>query len=371
MDNSRKIKVMHVMLSLEFGGAEKVAVNLINSLQGDRFEFSVCVLDRMGKLQEQLNSEVKVRCLERRKGIDFTLPIRFRNIIKEFSPEIIHFHNVTPFFYGTIGARLAGVKNIVLTQHGSMGKSKRMGFALQVLSRFASKAVAVSQNTRDYLMQLYKIDPAKIVTIENGVDERVNAKNQAKRSEMRSRLGIKNEFVIGSVARLSPEKDHATLFRAFAEVDKRIKQVKLVVVGDGSLKEELMNLSRELGIEKDVIFAGAQSDIPSFLNTFDLFVMSSYREGMPLTILEAMAVELPVVATDVGDIRKMLKDGETGLLVPPRDPMAIADAVIKILSDEKMRDEMGKGGRRRMEEKFGLNVMSEKYAELYTELVKK
>lgn len=364
------IKVMHVLLSLEYGGAEKVAVNLINGLQGDGFIFSVCALDRIGPISKELNNGIQVECVSRKAGIDLLLPFKLAKVMKRLSPDIVHMHNSTPLLYGTIAARLTGIDNIIVTQHGSITKeSKKARFVINRVSKWVARTVPVSEDIEEHLKKTYKISSKNLKTIKNGIDLDLFRKDSTKRQEIRSKLDIRDEFVIGHVARLSPEKNQETLIRAFAQVAKEMPNVKLMIIGDGPLRDSLWSIVNSLWLKDKVIFTGAQKDIPTYLNAFDLFVLSSVREGTSLTLLEAMATELPVVATDVGGNSKVIVNSETGLLVPAKSLDKLAEAIITLAKNRQLCEKMGKAGRVRVEHEFSLTKMTESYAKLYRSLV--
>ncbi len=363
------IKVLQVLISLEFGGAEKVAVNLANTLQGKGVEFSFCVLDRAGELKNQLHKDIPVVCLKRSAGLDWTLPFKIRGVIKRSRPGIVHMHNVVPAFYGIMGARLAGVKGLVLTQHGSLPKSARLQRGLQFLAGNLKKAVAVSENTRFYLKDHYGLSGKKVEMITNGVDIRAYERNDERREEVKSELGLQGSFVYGHVARLSEEKDQMTLIHAFSELARRINNVKLVIVGEGPAGPALLELAERLRVREHIVFAGAQANVPLYMNIFDVFVLSSVREGTPLTILEAMASGIPVIATKVGGVPDIISDGIDGILVPPKHPLRMVDAMIDLAVRSDMRRAFGVAARKKVSEKYSLEKMGAEYARVYRESV--
>lgn len=366
------MKIMHVMLSLDYGGAEKVATNLINKMSQDRYDFSVCTLDRLGSASHGLNSNTRIECANRVSGLDLQLPFRMAKIIRKFSPDIVHAHNCTALLYGALAARLAGVKKIVVTQHGSIAdESNKVKSVLKLYSGLISKNIAVSKTVETCIKNIYEPAGAKTELIINGIDEDYYSKIAGANNNLKADLGIKgNEFVIGHVARLSPEKDQTTLIRAFAKVLERSKAVKLIIVGDGPLRKSMETLSTELGIADKVIFAGFQDNIRSFLNIFDIFVLPSIREGTSLTLLEAMAMELPVIATDVGGNPDIVINNETGLLVPSKDIDALSGAILKLHNYSLLRNKMGKAGRARVDRNFSLRAMTEKYDTIYRALMR-
>ena len=369
---NRQIRVMHILLSLECGGAEKVAVNLIKKLGGNGFNFSVCTLDKLGELKDELGDAVNIQCANRKSGIDFTLPARLSKIIRKFSPDVIHMHNPTSLLYGVIAGKLAGAPRMIVTQHGKILKeSSRMRIINKRISYFLDKTVSVSIDVADNIKNSYKVKKSKTETIINGIDEALYKKDEAKRALGRLQFNLDGEIVIGHIARLSPEKDQKTLLCAFSKIAREINKVRLMIVGGGPLCDSLEALAIELDIKDKVIFTGFQKDIPYFLNIFDMFVLSSIREGTSLTLIEAMAASLPVIATDVGGNSKVIVDKKTGILVPAQSPDKLAEAMVYLAKNPALREKMGKEGRKRVEEKFSLSKMADEYAKLYRELARK
>lgn len=366
----RKIKIMHILLSLECGGAEKVVVNLVKKLHGEKLAFSICALDRVGALRDELDADMKVVCMARKSGLDFQLPFKLARAIKEEAPDIIHMHNPTALLYGAIAGKMARVRGMIVTQHGSVSaENPRMRFITGRLSRMANKNIPVSADIEKYLRNKYSLKSDKIETIINGIDDSIYRPNAAERVEGKRKFDLKDNIIIGHVARFSAEKDQRHLLKAFSMVASKIDNAMLVMVGDGPLRDDLELFAKELNISDKVLFTGFRSDIPALLNIFDIFVLSSTREGTSLTLIEAMGAGLPIVATDVGGNSNVLDDKKTGLLVPARNAGRLADAIISLCQDPRAREEMGKAGRKRMEENFSLNKMAENYAKLYMELV--
>ncbi len=362
----KKKKVLHMVMSLEYGGAEKVVVNLINNMVHSGFEFSIFALDGVGPLKEQLPESVDISSFDRKNGIDFSLPLRLSRAIRSYKPDVIHFHNTTCLFYGAIAAKIASCRNMVYTQHGISPERKRMLMALRVVSRMLNKAVAVSGNIAEYFDNIYGVDKIRIELIINGIDEEKFRKNDG--DGLKAQYGINGGPVLGHVARLSPEKDQMTLLKSFSTVVSNMPKAKLVIVGGGQLENALKSFTEKLGLTDNVIFAGSRQDVGEFLDMFDIFVLSSLREGTSLTLLEAMAKGLPVVATDVGGTPDVVDHERTGLLVPASDPDSLADALLELLQDKDRRREMGDESRRKIEKAYTLNVMGDKYADIYNSL---
>jgi glycosyltransferase involved in cell wall biosynthesis len=179
-------------------------------------------------------------------------------------------------------------------------------------------------------------------------------------------LGLREDaFVFGIVARLSPAKDHAHLLRAFAGLAAVDTRVRLVVVGDGELRADLLQLVRELGVKDRVVLTGSREDIATLLGAFDCFVLSSYTEGLAMTLLEAMAAELPLVATRVGGNAEVVVDGETGIVVPARDTARLSEAMQWMSTHPAEARAMGARGRERAQARFSVEAMVSAYQDAY------
>jgi glycosyltransferase involved in cell wall biosynthesis len=229
----------------------------------------------------------------------------------------------------------------------------------------------VSQAGLERYVRMGAVPRHKIRYIPNGVDTERFKPNLEDRLKFRKELGV-DGFVWLAVGRFDPPKDYPSMLQAFARVVHKHSNTILLIAGDGPLRKTMENLARELGIEKRTKFLGIRRDIPQLMNAADAYVMSSSREGMPNVLLEASATGLPIVATDVGGNREIVLDGVTGFLVPPRNPEALARAMLRImdLSDEE-RKEMGERARKHIEVKFNLDRVVDLWEILYYELLEK
>lgn len=363
----RKIRIMHVVLSLNCGGLENLVIRLSNAMDKERFHLSICCLDNKGNLGEMAsNLGIDVIVMHRKPGFDFSLILRLAYILRKKRVDIVHTHNPSAHLYGTIAARLALIPIVVNTRHGVGVGERPVGNVL--LWRLTNKVIAVSHRVKDKLLKSDILNSDKVITIQNGVDiKEFDSKYVKVRKE---NFGIEDSApVVGIVARLSVEKDHKTLLKAFKIVIQKIQNVKLVIVGDGHLKEELEKISRERQLDGKVLFLGYRDNIPSLLKLMDVFVLSSFSEGLSLTLLEAMAMEKPIVAARVGGNPEVVLDGVTGRLVPPNDPTALAEALMEILNNKDMAEKMGKRAKERVSRLFSFERFIRDHEKLYSELI--
>jgi len=357
------LRVVHVVRSLEIGGVERLVCELSAARAADRTAV-LCLLS-IGPLGEQLARRgVDVRLIGMSDGKLPTI-LRMRQTLAELRPDVVHCHNWLAFTYGGLAARLRGAPGLVFTRHGAKPPTVCLGDRVNRWFARRARIVGVTAEIRDAMSRWSRRPACDVRYVPNGLD--LAPYDQAPRREVaRQRLGWKpDEQRIGIVARLSEEKDHVSLLQAFVAVSARHPAARLVLVGDGPLRETLRTSIRDLGLTDTVDMLGSRIDIPQLLAGLDLFVLPSRSEGIPMTLLEAMAARLPVVATAVGGIPAVVRRGETGLLVPPGEPAALAEAISVTLDDRAMANAMGEAGRRRVEEEFDLRRVSEEYEALY------
>lgn len=363
------MNIAHILHSMRVAGAEKVVYDIIIGL-GNGFKFSIFCLESVGPLGEELIKKgILVRALSRKPGVDFSLIGKLAKEIRKDKIDIIHAHQYTPYFYGVLAALLSGRRcKIIFTEHGrhypDARRPKRVIFN-QFLNFFTCSITGVSEFSINSLVEYEALPRGKMKVIYNGIRTELfdmPVDRQAKRKELGLSLEDK---VIGIIARLEPVKDHAMLLRAFEKVVKKIPEAKLLIAGDGKLKDSLQSLARNLRIEKSVFFLGVRRDIAELLKALDVFVLSSLSEATSVTLLEAMAAGIPIVATKVGGSPEIVMDGKTGLLVPRSDDKAMAEALIEVLSNSDKAKNMGLAGKQRVNELFTLDKMTKAYSELY------
>jgi glycosyltransferase involved in cell wall biosynthesis len=357
----KKLKIAHVVLSLDIGGLETLIVDMLRHLDRERFDAVVVCIRGKGVLAEQIESlGVRVYGLGGKDRMEWGAFFKLARILRKEKVYIVHCHNTAGYFYGGIAAVLAGFKRIIYTEHGRVfPDTPRHMLAERILSWITYKIIAVSEDMKQCLIRYEKIAPSKIQVIYNGVDDETYKKREDRewRMEKRRQFGIgENDIVIGNVARLDPVKDHECLIRAFALIKQKIKQreekiekqFKLLIVGFGSEFDHLKELCRNLALDFfdhskgpdcsiiyppfSILFLGSRTDISDLMNIMDVFALSSKNEGISLTLLEAMACGVPVVATRVGGNPEIVKDGENGFLCKPGDPQDLADKIFSVLS---------------------------------------
>lgn len=372
------INVLHIVLSLQVGGLERFVIDLIENYSSGVRSYIVC-LDDAGELAQSCKAE-SLYSLHKKPGVSLSAIRRLCELARELRIDVIHTHNTSPHLHGAVAGMLAGIP-VVHTKHGRNRKHGLRKIMLYRLSALLSrKVVAVSRNAADDCTHLEGIPAEKVMVILNGIDTRLfapmgldmhHAPQIPPRPPLqRGELCGDGICTIGIVARLSPVKDHHTLLLACKHLYDRQAQFRLLIIGDGPLRRELEKNVNELGLTEQVEFTGMRHDIPAQLHRLDMFVLSSVSEGISLTLLEAMATSLPIVATDVGGNPEVVKDGVTGFIVPPSNPEALADKLAYLIHNPDLRRRMGEEGRKRVVEQFDIRQTARKYEELYRSVLK-
>jgi glycosyltransferase involved in cell wall biosynthesis len=353
------IRVAHVALQLQTGGMERLLAEFARHADRERVSLSFIALGGGGRVADEIASYGwPVTVLDRLHGLRPSTVFRLANLFRAQQIDIVHTHNSKPLLYAGSAARLAKVGGVIHTCHGRrQHATKRQNVAFRLACRFADRMVCVSQDIA-CLCEDQHISAAKTCTIPNGIDLQ--------------RFGFSGPRAGGPavyVGRLSPEKDVPSLLRAIAFVVAQAPAFRLQIAGDGPCRAELISLARSLGVAENVEFLGEIKDIPTLLRQASLLVLPSLTEGMPLTILEAMACGLPVIATRVGGIPEAVADGATGLLVSPGELQHLADALLRIHHKPDLGRQMGQAGRLRAENQFDVRRMVSAYESLYLKLL--
>lgn len=363
----RRRRVLHVLNTLSTGGAEYLVLNVAKALDRTRFEMSVASMGGDGEIGQELRKiGVGTFVLERRQGLDPLLVPRLVSLLRREKIDVVHTHNVAPWLYAGIAARLAGVP-VCHTEHSSLFPNQRaLKRAERGLGLITKAVICDGEDVRRQLIEEQGLSPRNVVTVYNGVDTALYGAPGDREHERRA-LGIgPDQPVVGTVARLEPVKDQATLLGAFERVVAAVPEARLVLIGDGSVRAALEEQARSPGLAGKVHFLGRRPDVAALLPVMDIFALSSVSEGLPLTILEAMAAALPCVSTAVGAVPEAIVEGETGHVVPVGNPDALAAALLPLVRDAALRKRQGTAGQTRARALFDLHQMTRRYEDLWT-----
>lgn len=362
-------KLMHVVLSLEVGGAEKLIYDMMRHPCFEKNKPIVCCLQKIGCLGEELTKQgFKVYFRERKKRFDVSIIFWLIEIMRNENIDVVHAHQYTPLFYSAPAARLAGAINVVYTEHGRLypdvRRWKRWLFN-PFLALMVDHFVSISESTRQAMVKYDNFPLRRIEVIHNGADLSSMCPSIDLVAKRHS-LGIDEYFrIIGTAARLDCVKNLRMMLNVFKKILEHVPDVILLICGTGPQLKELESISQQLEIENSVKFLGLRNDLPEIYQLFEVFLLSSFTEGISITLLEAMATKIPVVVTNVGGNPEVVVEGITGRLVPLNDVEKMADAVIELLENPEIAKAFGCSGRKRAAETFGFDNMLKKYISLY------
>jgi glycosyltransferase involved in cell wall biosynthesis len=367
---TRRPRLCFAIWSFGVGGAERMLIGLLKAIPRDRYDVTVVTLKSKGVYAWELEQEgLPVHCLGKAHKLDPVAFLRLVRFLRRARPDLLNTHLWTADLWARLAGLFCGVRRIVVTeQNVDVWKSRARRLADRTLFAFTDAVICVGDEVRDFYVREVGVAAEKTVVIPNAIDvSRLAVPPGAVRAE----VGIgPGEFVFACAARLHPQKAHAVLLEAVRRLcDGGAPPFRVLLLGDGPERAQLEELAGRLGVRREVVFLGARTDVPRVLAGSDAFVLSSDYEGTSLAILEAMAAALPVVATAVGSNRSVVEDGATGLIVPPRDPAALASSMARLLADRVAARDMGQRGRAVVRARYGIDSAARATLELFDRLL--
>ncbi|HZN66855.1 MAG TPA: glycosyltransferase [Tepidisphaeraceae bacterium] len=364
MSSARALSVAQVVLSLNFGGLEYLCIQLCEELEKRGIRGQIISLTDGVLADEARQRGVKTTLLGKKSGLDLKAILRLREIIKEEGIDIVHTHNFAPLVHGTLAAAGTGARTLN-TRHGPDPQS-----APRFIWGMNEVVVAVSDHSRQELIKFNKVNPEKLRVILNGIDLSDYASPPQETDILRREFNLPPETkIVGNFSRLAAEKDQATLLRAFRILMDQGVNARLMIAGGGPLEGELKALASELNLNGSVHFLGFRKGIPDLLRSLDLYVISSVMEGLSLSLVQAMASGLPIVATKAGGNGEAVADGQSGLLVECGDHEGLAKSMKRILEDPETARRFAHRAREDAFRLFTIDRMAESYVELYREVM--
>jgi len=369
------------------GGTKKHLLLLVTNLDKDSFDITVaCPSARHPSYgDESIVAElqaagIRTHIVEMQRAIapasDLTSFRQLWSLMRRESFDVVHTHSSKGGFLGRLAARCAGARAVVHTAHGfyflgQQGFNWFLYLALErLVGRLTDRFIAVSESEKSIAIEYGLFRPDQIVLIENGI-EFSPTNPEADPALLWQELGLDpHRPVVGTVSRFNHQKDPFTLLRAIALLVQTASDIQFVWCGNGELKLQVESLARELGVHERIVFTGYRNDVPEILSLLDVFVVSSLFEGLPYTLLEAMSLGKPVVATNVVGCRDAVAHGKTGLLVPPKDPSALAEAILHLVRSPEEAWRMGRAGRDLVARRFTLKKMIAETEQIYRNLAR-
>ena len=365
----RPIRVMFLLTSMPIGGAETLLVNLVRRLDRNRIEPLIGCMKHKDVLGEMLAKEIPVFSDLIGHKFDVAVLGRLKRIFIEQNVDaLITIGAGDKMFWGRLAAKRAKVPVILSALH-STGWPDGVGRLNRMLTRITDGFIAVAQQHAEYQVEQEKFPKEKVFLIPNGIDTDKFVFSPKSRQQWRVHLGIDAEApVVGIVAALRPEKNHDLFLESARLVSSQLTQAQFVIAGDGPERQRLGALAREKGIEDRVHFIGSTQDVVGVLSMVDMFGLSSHNEASPVSIMEALSCQRPVVATDVGSIDESVLQGKTGFLVPRDDAQAMSERWLEILGDPSLAQQLGQQGREHIIANSSLDSMTEGYASLVEDI---
>lgn len=354
------------------GGAEMVAIRLAERLNKNKYRAIVCSLSDEGPLRSILiKKEIPFYTLNKKEGKDFSIVFRLRSLLKKEKIDIIHSHTIGPLLYSYLSTRFLKKIKLVHSEHINMEQeisySSRHFYYNKILFGSIDGFVSIANHLTEYFNERFNFRGAFITTIPNSIElTEFDIQNKSANNCLKNELGLPDKSkVIGNISALREQKDHMTLIQAMEYVIKCDSDAVLVIAGEGECEDQLRLYVKERKLEKNIIFLGYRSNVRSLLQDFDIFVLSSLYEGLPVCVLEAMASGIPVVATDVDGTNELVRNDQTGSLVPIKSPHKMADAIVKLLSDPDKIRKMGESARYVIKNEYNNIDMIRKYEDYY------
>ena len=360
------MRLFQVDAGKEWRGGQRQSFLLAKEIHKKGYPLEFVVQPKSPLFERAQEANIPVTPIKIRNEFDLTAALRMARVMKNKNGVLVHFHDARSLAAGSYAASLAQVPLRVI--------SRRVDFALnknplsqRKYKKGVDSIIAVSQGIKKVLITS-GIDSRVIDVVPDGI-EFLPPEDMKKSDYLRKEFSFApDDYLVGIVAHLADHKGHKYLVDATKILKDKAPKIKIIIVGEGPLLMELTRQAKEIHVEDMVFFLGFREDVPKILSSLDLFVLSSYLEGMGSSIMDAMAHKLPVVATNAGGIPEVVIDGKTGLLVPPRRPEALAEAILKLYRDPSLSLHFGQLGCEVVHQNFSAESMANKILGIYERL---
>lgn len=373
--------LLYVFDNLEFGGGERVFAQIINRLSDEKYKIVVACLPIGAFIEKIRGRKAQIKSVDMRNRFNPSVIFQLARLMKGERVDIVHSQGARADFFARMAAKLAGAPIVVSTvpmpvEGFDVNPIRKLIYKTfnRFSERFVDRFIVVSDALEKMMIEKHRIEPQRVVKIYNGIERDdfciADEDIVCRRTGFRNESGLGEDIpVIGVIGRMVWQKGFEYFIEAIPEVLKEFKKARFLLVGKGELEDELKVKSKMLNLEDKIIFTGFMSDIKDVLAAIDILVIPSLREGLPIVLLEAMAMKKPIVAANIEGIMEILENGVSGLLVSPKDPQVLSEAIIDLLIREDKARQMGLAARKVVEERFGVDIMVQKVEEVYEELL--
>lgn len=365
--------ITYLTTGLTLGGAEIQLTRIALGMQRRGWDTDVVsMLPPVDLVKDLEAGGVRVSSLDMSPIPNPLAILKLARKLRRRGTVVLHSHMAKANLLGRLAARLAGVPVQISTAHNTFEGGRWIEWAYRLTDRLADVTTNVSRRAVDRYVAIKAVSSSRAMLMYNGLDTTRFGRNDETRRTYRAELDLISRFCWLAVGRLAPGKDYPNMLGAFGRVADSYPGVRLLIVGEGDLREQITKIIGELGLTSSVSLLGERRDVADLMSAADGFVMSSAWEGAPMVLLEASASSLPVVATDVGGNAELVRDGETGIIVRPGDEAELADGMVRVMSmSEERRRMMGAAGRAYVEREFSLPAVLDRWEGLYESLIKR
>ncbi len=372
-------RILHLITGLEIGGAEMMLLKTLPRLQ-DNFDNRVCCIRGRGPIAAKLEqARIPVTFLDLNSIFDIIAAIfRFRKIIRGFHPEILVTYLIHADLFGRVFGRFFGIKKIICNQRGKLLRWEFLRIIDRATKFLVTGYIVQTETAKQELIRKLRLPKKKLTVIPNSIDMQefdFDLDRDAKREGLDLSAG---DIAITCVSKLRKGKGHEYLLEAFEQLrdyaeqseESRIhdENIKLLIVGDGEQREKLLEQVKGYQSKPAIHFLGNRDDVKEILKASDIFILPTLGEGMSNAIMEAMASGLPVITTDIPENHELIRNNETGMLVPPKDSLALVETIKRFISDLGKSETLGKNAKRDICNRFGVRVVISKLNQLFKSL---
>lgn len=369
-DRHKTIKLLFVLPWLGSGGSERVVLDIAKGLDRKRFKSIVLAINGGPMLAQFQDAGIEVIVSDKKAGQGhFKLVAFIYKTIRREGIDIVLPHHITSLLYSFWGARVCVKTKLYFTEHTNEEISSLTfpyRICVTILLYLSNGCIAISKDIFSNYIRAFRVRESKTFYLPNGIDISRFEKTIDKTKKRKS-LGInETDTVLGMIANFRVQKNHRNIIMAFAEVKKVIEDAVLVLAGSGPLEEDMKKLADEYGVFEKILFLGSVEDVTNLYHIFDIFCLPSLYEGLPLSILEAMACNIPVIATNVSGNSEVIQSGENGILVPSDNSRELAEGLIQLANDRKLRERVADRGYRTVERLYSYEKWICNYEKLFT-----